>query len=341
MPDILTHVYCADFARRNFDSNLIMRQIIDRHIDAFYLGSQGPDFFFYYKIWPWLNSHNVSQNADTIHKSKTALFLNTAIMELKKEDLATKAGQMKLAYWMGFITHYALDSTAHPFIYYFAGIHKDEASRINGDKHYHKYLENTIDTLMSERFKNQFDLPRNQYACLPSKPASLKAVYNHVAHVFNLVYKAGAGAESDRSLMTGAIVQQSVTDMRNLVGLMHDPKKRMRGAFLWVEKIISKPKYISTAAYPASVDTDIDHLNLDHHKWNHPCDLDIEYTDSFIDLFDKSTKLATQLMQYAWETFKDSNDLYDLKERLGNYSYDTGLPCDDPRELQFSDTVFK
>jgi len=332
MPDILTHAYCADFARRHFDSNTVIRQFIDRHLDAFYLGSQGPDFFFYYRIWPWKNEKSVPDLAPLIHKTKTAEFLTAAIHDLKTEDVASVGTQMTLAYWMGFICHYALDSTAHPYIYYHAGIHNDEEAKLNGDKHNHKFLENIIDTLLSERFENIMDLPINQYVCLPSRPASLKPVYEHLTRVFNTVYE---------EELTPDVVLESVNDMKKLAGLLHDPKKKRRKIYAKLEKMIAKPRYITTAAYPAASDMDLDYLNLKHKKWVHPCDVSLEYNHSFIDLFDQSTIYAAELMQYAWETFKDTNNLYDLEERLGNFSYDTGLKCGDPRELRFSSSIFK
>jgi len=332
MPDILSHVYCADFARRNFETSSVMRQIIDRHIDAFYLGSQGPDFLYYFRIWPWKNDLSVPSMATTIHQSKTAEFLNTAFKSLKSADLGNDAGQIPLAYWMGFLCHYALDSQAHPYIYYFSGIHKDENSKKNGDTHNHKFLENIIDTLLSEKHKNVLDLPKNQYACLPKRPGSLKAAYKSVSDTFYAVY----GDE-----LKPEIIQESVTDMRKLIGLMHDPKRRMRKVFAKVEQLIAKPRYITTAAFPATSGEDIDYLNLRNEMWVHPCDENITYNDSFLDLFDKSVSYATELMQYAWDDYKDTTGQFNLEAFLGNYSYDTGLKCDNPCQLQFSDSVFK
>jgi len=331
LPDILTHVYCADFARKNFENTTVMRQIIDRHIPAFYLGSQGPDFLFYFRVWPWKKDMGVPKLADFVHKTKTSEFLGTAIDTLKEVDLASDDGQMILAYWMGFICHYALDSTAHPYIYYHSGINKDETSKLNGDKHNHKYLENIIDTLLIQKYDHVVDLPRSQYACLPNKASALMPVFDHVSMVFEKVYE---------HPLPPRVIHESVVDMKKLAGLMNDPKHRYRWLFGKAERIISKPKYITTAAHPAKPEVQADFLNLAHNKWVHPCDVTIEYTDSFLDLFDQAMDKSVDLMTYAWDTFKNKHSKDDLMTYFGNFSYDTGLKCGDLRDLRFSDSLF-
>lgn len=274
---------------------------------------------------------SVPDYASIIHKHETAQFLATAFEMLKEEDLASKNGQMILAYWMGFLCHYALDTTAHPYIYYFSGINNDEAAKESGEKHNHKFLENIIDTLLSVKYENIMNLPRSQYDCLPKNPASLMPAYQHVSKVFKAVYESELKPE---------VIQESVADMKKLAGLLHDPKRKRRWMFSKIEDLISKPRYITTAAYPAASDLEHDFLNLGREKWVHPCDDSYEYDDSFMDLFDKSIDLAKSHMEYAWETFKNVHTKDEHIDELGNYSYDTGLKCGDPRDLRFSDSLF-
>lgn len=332
MPDILTHVYCANFSKQHFENSIVMRQIIDRHISAFYLGAQGPDFLFYYRIWPWKSTHSIPKLADKIHKSKTSEFLGTAFETLKDIDLATNDGQMTLAYWLGFLCHYALDSTAHPFIYYFSGINKDEDSKKKGDNNNHKFLENIIDTILSKKYENIMDIPRNQFDCLPKNARSLMAVYDHISLVFETVYDEKLPPE---------VICESVTDMKKLMGIMNDPKRRFRWAFTKAEFMISKPKYITTAAFPADIGLHYDFMNMNHNDWVHPCDKSIKYTESFQDLFDEAIERAVELMEFAWDTFRNDQTIEQLRGLIGDFSYDTGLKCGDPRELRYSDSIFK
>ena len=331
MPDILTHVYCANFSKKHFEDSIVMRQIVDKHLSAFYLGAQGPDFFFYYRIWPWKNNASIPKIADKIHKTKTEVFLGQAIDSIKETDLGSKAGQMTLAYWMGFLCHYALDTTAHPFIYYHSGINKDDDAKTKGDHNNHKFLENIIDTIMSKKYENIMGLPRNQTECLPRDANALMPVYESVADIINKVY--GVDVEV-------TIIRDAVADMRKLIGIMNDPKHRLRWWFNKAESIISKPKYITTAAFPAGSNLHYDFMNMNHNTWVHPCDKSIEYKDSFQDLFDMSIERAVELMEFAWDTIRGDQTTEEFESLLGGLSYDTGLPCTDSRKLRYSDSIF-
>ncbi|WP_430882893.1 zinc dependent phospholipase C family protein [Fusibacter sp. JL216-2] len=331
MPDILTHVYCADFTKKHFEDSIVMRQIIDKHISAFYLGAQGPDFFFYYRIWPWKNNASIPKMADRIHKSKTDDFLLEAIDTIIKTDLGSKAGQMILAYWMGFLCHYALDTTAHPFIYYHSGINKDNDSKAKGDHNNHKFLENIIDTIMSKKYENIMGLPRNQADCLPKDADTLMPVYESISDVIQNVYQEDVSAD---------IIRDAVADMRRLIVIMNDPKHRLRWWFNKAESLISKPKYITTAAFPAGSNLHYDFMNMNHNTWVHPCDKSIEYKESFQDLFDTSIERAVELLEFAWDTIRGDQTKEEFKSLVGGLSYDTGLPCTDPRKLRYSDSIF-
>lgn len=239
---------------------------------------------------------------------------------------------MALAYWMGFLAHYALDSIAHPYIHYYAGMHTMEEPQQNGEKYNHKLLENIIDFLLSENFAHISNIPQYQYMILPSNPASLKPVYKNVAEVILAVYD---------DIILPDIILESVIDMKKVVRLMHDPNKTKRPLFLMVEKLIGKPNYITSAAYPASLDESIDYLNLQHKVWLHPCDDSITYDKSFLDLFEQAVRYTTELMVFAWEASTSLERHLRFMKHLGEKSYETGLKCGDPRQLRFSDSCFK
>lgn len=332
MPDVLTHVYCADFSRRNIEDATVLRQILDTHKTAFFLGAQGPDLFFYYGIWPWKKTYSVPDFADKVHKDKTSLFLSTAFDMLRDEDLSTKTGQMRIAYWMGFLSHYALDTTAHPFVHYFAGLNNDEKSKKNGDKHHHKYFENIIDTILSRKFSFMPDLPRNQHSCIPKNPRALRPVFEHLVKVYEAVYE---------TVISPDVIETATTDMYKLLKLLFDPKFKKRAMYRKMEKSISKPQYITTAAFPADADYNMDYLNTNHQPWLHPCDNAMEFRQSFMDLFDRAVMRSENLMYFGWNVFKNQESLDAFKEVLGDYSYDTGLPCHDPRALKYDQSVFK
>ncbi|MCP4137321.1 MAG: zinc dependent phospholipase C family protein [bacterium] len=86
-----------------------------------YLGSFGPDFFYIPR--PVKNEAVKKQNstiADIGHYNKTGSLVVWALMNLKKrmenQDPIIQENLYELAYWMGYMSHIAVDSVLHPFI---------------------------------------------------------------------------------------------------------------------------------------------------------------------------------------------------------------------------------
>lgn len=117
------------------------------HEKEFYVASQGPDSFFYYGIinsYPLINkAKNMKEVRDfggylhTINPSITFSFLLNYQKNIK--DSYLKLHILELI--KGFMSHYVLDRTCHPYIYYETG-----APLTNKDYHFfHMYFETLID----------------------------------------------------------------------------------------------------------------------------------------------------------------------------------------------------
>jgi hypothetical protein len=86
-----------------------------------YLGSFGPDFFYIPR--PGGNEDFIRENktiADIGHYNKSGPFMIWALMNLKKkmnDQNPIKSEQVReLAYWMGYMSHIAVDSVLHPYV---------------------------------------------------------------------------------------------------------------------------------------------------------------------------------------------------------------------------------
>ncbi len=83
--------------------------------DAFLLGNQGPDPLFFAVLSSQLRAHN--RLGWTVHNKKpsellTALKHSLAILNNGEREAVGRA------YALGFLCHYMLDSTMHPFVYF-------------------------------------------------------------------------------------------------------------------------------------------------------------------------------------------------------------------------------
>lgn len=105
----------STYAHRRFGEDVLarlpeeLRDKIEPYRALYDLGLHGPDLLFYYKA---LQSNHVSQLGGAMHEQPGAVFFERArgvIHKAKNKDAA-------LVYALGFICHFALDSTCHPYV---------------------------------------------------------------------------------------------------------------------------------------------------------------------------------------------------------------------------------
>jgi len=150
MPDILTHIIFSKNIKNKIDNPKIVKLIND-NINLFQLGAQGPDFLFYYKPFSPF-SKKISKVGHSMHKIETANFFVNAIKKLEK--LEGENYENLLVYILGFICHYYLDKTVHPYVNYIDkyGIW-DYKGNIYPITHY--YIEYTLDIRLWKKFENR------------------------------------------------------------------------------------------------------------------------------------------------------------------------------------------
>ncbi|MCI8454439.1 MAG: zinc dependent phospholipase C family protein [Lachnospiraceae bacterium] len=115
MPAVFAH----DLFGRMIESRLSgeKRRLIRRNKDCFYLGLQGPDPLFFYR--PSVKNA-IRLTGNSLHAQKSTVLFEDGISAIIE---ARKAGNSRqeeafLSYLMGFVCHFALDSSLHGFINY-------------------------------------------------------------------------------------------------------------------------------------------------------------------------------------------------------------------------------
>lgn len=88
-----------------------IKELLNKYNTQFKIGLQGPDLFFYYK--PYLISNNVIKIGVNLHNNSFKDFLENLIPVIMKKGTDSK----EYAYVLGFICHFTLDSSCHPYIY--------------------------------------------------------------------------------------------------------------------------------------------------------------------------------------------------------------------------------
>ena len=103
----------STYAHRRFGADVLallpdgLRATLEQHRELYDIGLHGPDLMFYYKA---LQSNPVNRLGNAMHEQKGEVFFTRARAVV--EHAADK--DAALAYALGFLCHFALDSTCHP-----------------------------------------------------------------------------------------------------------------------------------------------------------------------------------------------------------------------------------
>lgn len=110
MPDFFSHMFLGKAVVPSMPA--FFQEAVGMHTPLFHLGCQGPDIFFYYKMLSPGGHRRAGAFANTCHGRDTRKLLAYGASFLKQH----RDDRGFASYWAGFLCHYALDSSAHPFI---------------------------------------------------------------------------------------------------------------------------------------------------------------------------------------------------------------------------------
>lgn len=107
MPTTYTHYRFGQDVYKRLPLNI--RKSIDESPDLYNIGVHGPDILFYYHP---LSKNEITQRGNAMHDESAIAFFERCRTRLKRNFRASKS----LAYVLGFMTHFMLDSECHPFV---------------------------------------------------------------------------------------------------------------------------------------------------------------------------------------------------------------------------------
>ena len=284
MPSIITHdTFGQDVYRDLFGFIGGSRD----EAEAFLLGNQGPDPLFYAAACPWLapylnlgNTLHDQRPTELLHAFKTGLpFLS---------DAERPVGR---AYAMGFICHYALDSTAHPFIFsqQYALCDAGEPGLTRKDGHeVHSFIETELDELVLFTKRGATVAQLNPARdILKGSARMLQIVSKLYAYVVMAVY----GKVVPRSLF-----EQSVRAMRLGQRAFHSSSGLKRALIGGVEEMV-RPYSFCRAMSPRVVELDASPFeNREHAPWTDPF-TDKQSHAGFWDLYESALGMAKGAIQ--------------------------------------------
>ncbi len=299
MPDAAVH---ASFGREVFSSlSPEIQSVI--HSEPWTFGLFGPDLWFLYK--PWRRREGRGRQ---MHTTRPGAFL-TALLERAK----VSPHREELFSWLaGFFCHYALDSITHPYIIYVT----------TEEHHYprcHMSFEHELDMRQIRRdgIRETSHPVTDHYLPRVSLSPSIR---KDVDAVFEQVYGWKGGWKA---------FNRSARRYCSCYRVLENPS----GVTARLARKTNHP-LLRSLTYSESHFQDMDVENTDHRSWRHSHDASLSFTDSFPELREKARLLAVNLIdssfRYLWH---DQGTAEELSVLIGNNSYLSGLPADDPRNL--------
>ncbi len=316
MPAVLTHDFFAADAL-GAASHVLYFSNFDEH-DAFKLGNQGPDPLFYLVADP-LSDPDTRDFGNTMHHDRPARLLcslHDAISMLSESE--RPVGE---AYAAGFLCHYLLDSTMHPFVFAWEnalcdagvpGLDRSDHGKV------HAEIERDFDEMV--------------LYTKTGETVETYAPYKHVlqgsdevlATIDKLYFYMGLWTYSETLPLD--IYSRAVKSFRRVQHLFWSPgggKARVLGT---VERAVTHDRYslYCAMAHRARAEKTSDFDNRDHREWRDPFSGEVR-TEGFWDLY----QAALDRMPAAEECFFD--DCFDLRraeELSANLNF-SGEPVED------------
>lgn len=315
MPGFATHYLFGVTACQEL-GRLRTAACLRKYSTAFGLGLQGPDLFYYS-----LNSflHSGGNPGILAHHHATGKLL-TNLLQSRNIFPDKRERNIASAYILGFVGHYILDSTCHPYIY--AKSHKGTYGRDYFG--HHVYLETDIDAELLSYYKNCFPSEFRRERTVILTPRERRVVAAVLHYAYSNTFPQYRFSYIRMYLAIGA--------MYSNLRLLHDPSGKKKVLARKIEAKTLGFAHISPMIASDFYTFTVDPLNLRHFSWRNPWDVSRRSNQSFFELMDQARDEYKQVLRMAGRLFAlpfgtpiYRDMLSQLSRRLGNRSYCTGL----------------
>ena len=321
MAGTITHAY---FSMDLYDRlSIRSKELLMDYKPHLRMFSQSTDVFYIYNLLSLKKGEKVRRFASFTHNEKSYEFLSTLVNYIKYNNYMYNPEVM--AYLYGMLSHYVLDSTFHPYVYYKTGVYYGDKKETRKYKMLHPKLENYFDNYL---VKLREGIKARKFKC-HKFCFSVDNIGKDLKDVIDFTHKEVFNIDSFSKIYIRAW-RQNKTYFHLLKYDKHGLKRKL---YLLIDKLFPN---LDPGCEATSYATKPDKkwLNLEHNTWYNPIDKRIKSNKSLIELYtsalDKTVKMIEELNKYIYYDKK-----INLKEVIGNLSYTTGLDCSKGKELKY------
>ena len=310
MPDLVAHIWFSERVAAALPPEVRSKT---GHL-LYPYAAVGPDVWFPLGFYG-TKDKPLAKRGGHMHENETGAFL-TALTERCR---TSKARDLLFAYLAGYICHYAMDRTCHPYIVYRTGdyLGTPETLRYRGN---HTRLERAIDVwIIREKYGSdprRFNLNRR---CLPLRRLP-EALREDITAVYDKVYGWPDAFDA---------LNRAIRDHHLLYWLVRDTTGVLNQLTKLTDNGVSGYDYRYFSYQGRDIDgKKLDYLNLSHAPWKNFADPALVSTESFPELADRAEADAVDIIQKIYNyVYLKQGTLTELSARIGNASYTSGLDC--------------
>lgn len=272
-----------------------------RNINSFIMGANGPDPLFCYQMYNPMRRYDLAGLGHLMHSEKTGLFLKN-LFRFAQTDAQKD-------YCLGFLCHYSLDSTIHPFVNYITELYGSPFNIPAG----HGFFESALDSRLSMKATGQPAADVDMYC-----PEMDKAALNQIT----LLFKKAVDATYEDHIYPRSEYIQAFKDFRFIKKFFYSPGKfKFPVAFLIEKALGFSEGFVMSHMQPCVRDIP------DFPFWRNEA-VGLYSVETLDNLLLRADYLAAECINIGLEYFKGIYTLGDLMEDIGNKSYDTGVVID-------------
>lgn len=300
MPSFSTHYIFA------YEILPQMKSIADFEVndDAVFFGAQGPDIFFFHRVFPFMPGRPLRKYGSMIHRAKPSVLLENMREYCKTSDKPDIAQ----SYVYGFILHYSLDKICHPYVYSYQNQITDK-HRWTNPHNAHNIIEFSMDSYLLNKRMN---IAKPEKFNTAETVSSNNAVISEIAELLNYVVP--------KTIHKNITVSQGITalrDLKTVQKICYDPKGIKRIAVTPLE-IIAAPfshNFKFTAMMrPKDLEKAKKYANIENSVWKSPY-INTGSNKSFEELFELSKADAIKLIT-AFQAGEDCEIITENKSFL-------------------------
>lgn len=272
------------------------------------MGAQGPDPYYFNA----LNIHKIQSLglADDMHDHRINDML-ISMLEYVKNHYSMDLH----SFYIGFLSHYALDTLLHPYIYHYTGdYHKDNIKSIT-HRGLHVKFERRVDIHFIKLIFNQISYQYpvcNLTFDLKDVPEEITDFMEHIA---KKVYQNDFG---------GMLYAKGYHHMQQTCKRFVQDRFGIKKGLLSIVDLFNKSQriHLKDLSYH-NVDDHFDYLNIGHETWYHPVTGE-PFNLSVPELYVRAYYRVLSLIEHT-SNYILNNQKTDFKKLFGNLSLNSGV----------------